>query len=244
MAVDSAHPDVRCEQCQRALTAAYLPLEKWADIRGLAQPGTLADSLLFILRSRWNYGTVSPGEVLRHVEGLRLVTHWLQTAAGERKSDFPLPVGATAEILKYFILRVDKAEVQSQSTERAILVVPADQPEPAPEDVGSDAPLPAPPALIVSIGQVPEGSVFGFLARREDGSTAPLAPERLGELQGMITAAAPRTTFRFLTYRFLFGEWIRPVTMAVVPAVVTTREMHNLGIPDARAKQILERLSG
>jgi len=246
---DEPAPAVRCDLCQRALTAAYLPLEKWADTRGLAQPGTLADTLLLILRGRWNNGLVAPGEVLRHVEGLRLVTQWLQTKPEERKSDFPLPVGAAAEVLKYFVLRVDKAEIQSQSADRAILAVPTKRDEPRESDtrffkrVTEEDARAQPPAMILSIGQVPAGSVFGFLARGPDGTTGALQAERLAEVKQLIGAAAPRASFRFLAYRFIFGEWMRPTQMVFVPAAATERELRKFGMPEPRIKSVLERLN-
>jgi hypothetical protein len=248
MALEMPRPNVHCEQCGKALTAAYLPLEKWADVRTLATPGTLGESLLLILRGRWNLGTVSAGEVLRHVEGLRLVTGWLQQKPEERTSDFPLPVGSTAEVLKYFVLRVDKAEIQSQSKDRVILVVPTRREEPRESDTkmrrrdeeGVDR---SGPTMILSIGAVPSGSVFGFLAQGADGTTGALAESRLAEVKELIATMIPRASFRFLAYRFLFGEWMRPATMVFVPPAVTERELRKLGLPDARVKSILERLA-
>ncbi len=247
MEVDAPNPDVRCERCQKPLTAAYLPLEKWADVRGFAQPGSLADSLLFILRSRWNAGTVSPAEVLRHVNELRTVVDWLQRDAKERKSDFPLGVEATAGILQYFILRVDKAEVQSQSADRCILVVPTKRDEPREHDtrfmkIADLQKQKVPPAMILSIGAVAAGSVFGFLARSPDGTTGALAQERLDEVQALISREVPRACFRYLAYRFMFGENMRPPTMVFVLPSIVERELRKLSMTVEKIKAIQERL--
>ncbi len=223
MPLENPRPDVRCEQCGKQLTASYLPLEKWADVRNLAQAGSLSDALLLILRARWNIGNISAGEVLRHLEGMRLVMAWLGQKAEERQSDFPLPVGATAEILKYFVLRVDKADIQSQSKDRVILMVPTRREEPRESDTkfrrrGDDEDEKASgPSMIVSVGQVPTGSVLGFLAQGADGTTGPLAEARLNEVRTLIQTMMPRATFRFLAYRFIFGEWMKPGTMMIPP---------------------------
>ncbi len=233
MPLERPQPEVKCSKCGRQLTTLYFPLEAWADVSTLDQPGTLSENLIFVLRTRWNSGKATAGEILRQVEGVRHVTQWLQAKPEARPSEFPLPPALTAEILKFFIMRTPQAHIQAQPDGHVLLVIPAEKQES--ERVA--------PALIVVAVPHSSGSTFEFQARAADGTIASLGDEQSSGVRSTIAGAAPRANFRYLAYRAIFGDWIRPRAIACVPPSILERELAGLAVPESRAKSLKERLA-
>ena len=226
---DKPGPKPRCENCPRDLAPAELPLDGWVDLSGPAQGGPQAEILIHLLRARWSSGAASPGEILRQAEALRRIVRWLQLKPEARACDFPTPVEPTAEILRHFVFKPAQAQVQSRNDDRVILAV-------APE-AGQGG------SVMIAVAAVADGALLGFLADLREGLAAALAPVRVQEIRARIASATPRALFRYLAYRSVFGDWMRPATIAAVPRPALEREMRKLGVAEDRLGPLLERVT-
>ena len=223
---DPPGPEVRCAPCQRALTPADLPIDSWVDLKAALEAGPQASNLIFLLRARWTLGTVSAGEVVRLAEMMSRTILWLRQPIPERECDFPLPIAITADLLRCFLFAGDEARVESETEERFVLSVT----------------LPPPvPTVILTITPAPGGSHFGVASASDRAANAMAWAQAL---KGKIGAGAPRALSRFLAYRIVFGDWMKPRTMVAVPRAHLERELRRLGAADERFTTIRERLQG
>jgi hypothetical protein len=223
---DPVGPEVRCAPCQRALTPADLPIDTWVDLKAALEAGPQASNLIFLLRARWTLGSASAGEIFRHAESMSRIILWLRQPVPERDCDFPLSVALTADLLRHFLLAPDEARVESESDDRVVLSVT----------------LPPPvPTVILTISEVPSGAKFGVASASDRAANAMAWAQAL---KGKIGAGAPRALSRFLAYRIVFGDWMKPRTMIAVPRAILERELRRLGASDERFTTIRERLQG
>ena len=223
---DVPGPQVRCVPCARALTSADLPLNSWIDSKSLLEAGPMAEHLIFLLRARWMFGAISAGDVARLSAAMIRIVTWLRCRPDERDCDMPLAISTTTDLLRQFIFAPDEARTESESAERIVL------------SISPQGPVALPPVLF-TVAAAGDGSKFSLA---EDG--APLAEMAREAIRSRIASSAPRALFRFLAYRLVFGEWMRPQTMTLVPRTILERELRRLGTADERFTALLGRMGG
>ncbi len=223
---DVPGPQVRCVPCQRALTTPDLPLDRWVDLKSTLQAGAQAEHLVFLLRSRWTLGAISAGYVGRLSAMMSRVVTWLRQPPAERACDLPLPISTATDLLRQFTFAPDEARTESESAERVVL------------SISPKGPVALPPVLL-TLAPGGDGSQF---AMADDGAS--MAEMARDSIRSRIASSAPRALFRFLAYRLVFGEWMRPQTMTLVPRTILERELRRLGAADERFTALLGRMGG